>query len=367
MFKIFTKKLPALANFSFVSFSIKEQVLFAKRLAFLAEAGVSLVDSLLIIIDQTKSARKKMIFAQVKADVLSGKSLALSLAKYPKLFGAFTINIIRVGENTGTLATNLTYLAEELHKKHKLQRKIRSALMYPIFISVTTFGVTGLLISYIFPKIMPIFLSLNITLPLLTRMLLALSKYLQDWGLLSLVGLIVFISAFVFIYKYSAKLRKICDQVIINLPVVGKISRSYNCANFCRTLSLNLRSGVSLHNSLQITASVLGNCLYKNASLKFAESTLRGEKISQTMKQYPHIFSGMIGQIISIGETTGKLADSLSYLGEQYEEEVGEQTKNLSESIEPILLLTMGILVGVIAISIITPIYEVTKYLGSGH
>lgn len=354
-------------GFSGVRFRIKEQVLFAKRLAFLNETGVSMVDSLNIIINQTKSLKKQRIFLSVRDDVVSGKTLATALKKYPKIFGEFTINIINVGENSGTLAQNLNYLADELNKKHKLQRKIKGALMYPLFITATTFGVTGLLIAYIFPKIMPIFISLNIKLPLLTRVLLQVSVYLQHYGVVTTVLFIIFIILFLLSRKSIKKLQIITDSLILRLPIIGHISRSYNCANFCRTMSLNLKSGVNLVQSLTITASVMGNSIYKNACLEFITYINRGENISTGMKKYSPIFPSMLMQIIFIGETTGKLSESLTYLSEQYEQEVDESTKNLSESIEPILLLTMGVLVGLIAISIITPIYEITKYLGNSR
>jgi type IV pilus assembly protein PilC len=155
------------------------------------------------------------------------------------------------------------------------------------------------------------------------------------------------------------------DWLLLRLPIAGPIARAYNCANFCRTLSLNVKSGISLTESLFITADVTKNSLYKEAFVDIANHTMKGEKISSTMSKYPHIFPDMLPHMILIGETTGSLTNTLSYLSDLHEAEVEEGTKNLSNSIEPILLITMGLMVGTIAVSVIAPIYEVTKHIGN--
>ena len=339
---------PASANF--VRFSIKEQVLFAKRLAFLSKAGVSILESVTIIRNQTKNKRKRRILDTVVADVAAGQSLSRSLEQYKQLFGEFTVNIIRIGETAGVLPENLMYLSEELTKKQALQRKVQGALIYPIFITIATFGVTGMLIIFIFPKIMPIFISLNVTLPWTTRMLLAASEFLSAYGFITLLGLIFAIAAFEICRRTVDSLHYAMDWLLLRLPIAGGIARSYNCANFCRTVALNIKSGVTLSESLFITAEITKNTLYKEAYLDFAAHVMKGEKISTTMANYKHIFPDMLPHMILIGETTGSLSNTLSYLSDLYEAEVEESTRNLSNSIEPILLMTMGIMVGTIAV-----------------
>ncbi len=356
---------PAPAHF--VRFSIKEQVLFAKRLAFLSKAGVSVLESVTIICNQTKSKRKRRILDTVVADVAAGQSLSRSLEQYKQLFGEFTVNIIRIGETAGVLPENLMYLAEELSKKQALQRKIQGALIYPIFITIATFGVTGMLIIFIFPKIMPIFISLNVTLPWTTRVLLSVSEFLSAYGFITLLGLILAVVSFEICRRTIDRLHYAMDWLLLRLPIAGGIARSYNCANFCRTVALNIKSGVTLSESLFITAEVTKNSLYHEAYLDFAEHVMKGEKISTTMTKYKYIFPDMLPHMILIGETTGSLSNTLSYLSDLYEAEVEESTRNLSNSIEPILLMTMGIMVGVIAISVIAPIYEVTKSIGNAR
>jgi type IV pilus assembly protein PilC len=351
----------------FIRFSTKDQVLFSKRLAFLMHAGVGIHESLIIIRNQTTSHALQNVFDTIIHDIAAGQFLSKSLGKYPRLFGEFTINLIKVGENSGTLPENLTHIAEELSKKQHLQQKVRGALIYPAFITAATLGVTSMLILFIFPKIMPIFISLNITLPPTTKALLATSTFLSQSGLLTLLLIIFTIIVFEVSRRTFPTIKHTTDRVLLSIPIVGTITRSYNCANFCRTMSLTIKSGIPLSEALSITADTTQNSLYKNAYRDFATHVLKGEKISSTMVRYPQIFPDILSHMIHIGETTGSLSQSLHYLSQMYESEVDELTKNLSSSVEPLLLMSMGILVGFIAISVISPIYEVTKYIGNAR
>lgn len=348
---------------SFIRFPIKEQTLFAKRLSFLIKAGVPLLESLDLIRKQTRSKRKAQMFEAIADDVACGQFLSSSLAKFSNHFGDFTVNLIRIGENAGILSENLLYLADELAKKHALQRKVRGSLVYPIFITLTTLGVTGLLTVFIFPKIMPVFVSLNITLPLMTRILLAVSIFLQAWGVYLILGSFVGIMCFLWVRTKIYWLQFGTDRMLLSLPIAGDITRSYNVSNFCRTLGLLIRSGVHVTEALDITASVTKNLVYKKAYERIAEDVIKGETISKNLAVGTILFPDMLSHMIAIGEKTGSLSETLGYLSDLYETEVDEKTKNLSNSIEPILLVTMGVIVGLIAVSIITPIYDVTKNL----
>jgi type IV pilus assembly protein PilC len=299
----------------------------------------------------------------VIADVAGGQYLSTGLAKFKDHFGIFTINLIRIGELSGSLAENLTYLADELSKKHALKRKVRGALVYPIFITVTTLGVTSMLTVFIFPKIMPVFVSLDIALPLSTRVLLSVSVFLKAWGIFVALGGILGIIAFLYLRTRVNALARFTDYVLLRLPIAGEIARSYNVSNFCRTLCLLLRSGVPITEAFEITASVTKNLVYREAYLEVAAQVLKGEQISKHLRTGTALFPDMLPHMIAVGETSGTLTKSLGYLALLYESEVDEKTKNLSNTIEPLMLVVMGLIVGVIAVSVVTPIYEVTKNL----
>jgi len=351
------------SSFSYVRFSMKERLLFAKRLSFLIKAGVPLLECLHLIRKQTKSKAKQKIYDSIIEDVSNGQQLAGSLAKHSKLFGEFSINIIRVGEMSGILSQNLAYLADELSKRHALQRKVIGTLVYPVFITVATLGVTGMLTVFIFPKLMPIFTSLHVDLPWTTRALIAISNFLSaDW-LWLILGIIATLAALFFARRQFRGFQYFGDRLLLRLPLAGAVAVSYNLTNFCRTLALLLHSGVHLTEAMNITADTTRNLVYRSAYKQIAKGITKGETISRSLERRKDIFPDMLTHMISIGETTGNLSGTLSYLAEMYEGEVDELTKTLSSSIEPVLMIVMGILVGLIAVSVITPIYAITQHL----
>ncbi len=353
------------ASFSFGGerFSVKEQTMFAKRMSFLVSAGVPLIECLSLIRNQTKSKAKSALYSSVIEDVNNGLYLSTSLSRRGNLFGEFAVNLIRVGEESGILSQNLHYLADELEKKEALKRKVVGALVYPAVITVATLGITGVLTMYIFPKILPVFSSLHVALPLSTRMLIAISAFMHDFGAWLLLGIIVFVIAFSVAKKKISRVRYVSHAVQLKTPLFGRMLTSYNLANFCRTLGLLLSSGIQVTQALEMTVETTGNLVYKTAYKNILDDVTTGLPISVSLAKHSSLFPDLLTHMVAIGETTGNLSTALKYLSEMYEAEVEEMTKNLSSAIEPILMVTMGVLVGFIAVSIITPIYEITQNL----
>jgi type IV pilus assembly protein PilC len=345
------------------SFSLKEQVHFAKRLSFLMNAGVPLVEGLHILKDQIKGGSRGRMIEHVVKDVSSGQSLARSFSKFPRVFNEFTVSIIKVGESSGTLSTNLAYLADELKKKQILRRKVLGALVYPAVITCATFGITGFLMLYLFPKIMPVFASLHSELPLTTRIVMAISVYLQHEGLFVVLGGIIGVFLLMTAVKQSAWIHYWFDFALLRLPIMGKVMEYYNVANSTRTLGLLLRSGVRLSEALPIVAQTTKNLIYRREYLLLWKSVDRGERMSTQLLKRRSYFPELVVHMIAVGERSGSLSDTLVYLSELYEAEVDDFTKNISTLIEPALMVVMGIIVGFIAISIITPIYGITQSL----
>jgi type IV pilus assembly protein PilC len=349
--------------FSYVKFSVKKQTFFAKKLSFLIKAGISLLESLHLLKEQTRSKKEIQVINKLIEDVSNGQSLANSIKKQKGLFGNFAINLIHAGESSGTLTQNLAYLADELKKKDLLRKKIMGAMIYPIIITIATFGITGLLIIYIFPKILPIFVSLKAELPLSTRMIIYVSDIIRQHGLWILLGLIVFMITMSILVKKISKLALIYDRMILRIPIVGTLSLNYNLTNIFRTLGLLLKSGTSLSEALAITSDTTENAQYKKFFIQIQDGLNRGKKISEMLSSDPFLFPEMSRHMISVGERTGNLSNTLIYLAEYYENEFEEATKNLSSSIEPVLMIIMGLIVGFVAISVITPIYAITNNL----
>ena len=294
-------------------------------------------------------------------DVSNGQFLYASLAKYKNTFGDFAINIIKVGEEGGILDQNLEYLATELHKKQELKKKIIGAMIYPIFITVATLGISGLVTAYIFPKIMPIFISLGAHLPLSTRILIFISNFLLHYGLIFIAGFILAIFGLITAYKKIKSFNYAFNHVMVSIPIFGSLLQSYHMANFTRTLGLLLNCQMNIISATRITADATQSLVYKREIHALAEEIAKGRKISQYLDSNPRLFPEMVPQMIAIGETTGNLGNTLMYLSDHYESEVNEITRNLSSSIEPVLLVFMGAIVGFVAVSVITPIYELTQ------
>lgn len=361
--EVFSNYLKKIKNINFSSdtkLSTKKQTFFAKRLSFLIKSEVAMVESISLIRDQTKSKSEINIFNKIIADVKNGKSLAASLERCDGSFGNFAINIIKAGESSGTLTENLNYLADELKKKEQLRKKIMGALLYPIIITVATFGITGFLVGYIFPKITPVFASLKVKLPLSTRMIIGLTDIFRNYGIYIILGIIVIIIASVIIIKKNQKIRFFIDGLILRIPLSGPIAKNYNLTNTCRTLGILLKSGISVTEALTITSNTTENLQYKKAFYDVSRGVSKGKPISELISIYPNLFPPMLGHMIAVGEKSGNLSNTLIYLSEFYENEFDDQTKNLSSSIEPVLMVIMGVMVGFVAISVITPIYEIT-------
>ena len=340
--------------------SIQDKILFSRHLAVMAKAGLPLLESLRMIQQETKSRSMLKILKQVISDVSNGQFLSASLERYKDLFGDLFVNIIRVGESAGILAENLNYLADELKKKKELRSRVVSALIYPAIIFIATLGITIMLMVFIFPKIIPVFQNLNAKLPATTQFLINFSSFLTNKGIMLLIGLVVLFVIWSLLLKVN-KIKYFYHKILLFLPIFGGVSRDLNLANFTRTLGLTLKSGIRVVEALNITAQSLSNLVYKKELMQIAEEVTKGAAVSPYLTKHRRLFPSMVSQMVAVGETSGNLSETLLYLSDFYDSEVTETTKNLASTLEPLIMVVMGTIVGFIAISIITPIYEITQ------
>lgn len=348
----------------FLRFPLQEQILFAKRLSLLVKAGVPILQALHMLQHQTTSKAGKIILAHLAKGVEQGQNISSTLrSRYERLVGQFAINVIEVGEVSGTLQENLHYLADELQKKQALRRKVVNAMVYPAFIVFATIGITILLTAFVFPKILPIFSSFpDFQLPITTRILIFVSHAFTHYWYLLLIALILIVVGYIFGMRTHG-FRRFVHKNVLRIPIFGPLLRSYYLATICRTFGVLLKSNVPIVRSVAITADATTNLYYREKLTEVSEYVKRGGKLSQILLNYPKIFPALTSQMVEVGETTGSLSNSLIFLSELYENEVDDQTKNLSSVMEPLLMVFIGILVGFVAISIITPIYSFTQHL----
>lgn len=338
--------------------SLTDKALFAKHLSVMLKSGVPITEALETAADASHGKLKKIIIG-IAASVASGRSLAAAFGDYPKIFSGLFVQATYAGEKSGTLVENLENIALELQKEKELSTKIKSAMLYPAIILVAT-GILGVLMAFlVLPKITPLFEGLRVTLPWPTRVLIGFSRLIQLHGTALLAGIIAGVVSFVWLLKQKF-MRPATHFVLLHMPIVGSISRGGNIARFSRTLGTLLKSGIGINEALEITEHAVGNYYYQEHIRGSAARVEKGETLAESFSDAGKLFPKIVTHMIRVGEESGKLEESLFYLADFYEVEVDASTKALSAAIEPLLLLVIGLVVGGIALAIITPIYEIT-------
>lgn len=342
-----------------IRFTIKEQIHFSKRLSFLLKAGTSVSDSLILL--GAQASRKKELFNSLIADVAQGNYLYQSLKKFPKTFSPLAISLTRSGEESGTLAENFGRLATELQKRQRFQQKMISALVYPSFIALATILLSCFLLFFIFPKIRPLFSSLSISLPLSTRILI----YISNISLLSCVIFLISSAVFLYIlryfYKRSNRFKTQIASLTLKIPIIGKCIRQHEIVSYLYTVGIMLQGGGAIDHACAVGSEVCKNILFKNATFDIFHNIVTGKSFSESLSSHARLFPKEISDMIATAETAGTLSETLIYISEMYELELEETTKNLSSTLEPLLMIGMGLVVGFISLSIITPIYSLTQ------
>jgi type IV pilus assembly protein PilC len=347
----------------FFRLSTKEKMLFARHMQLMIHSGMQILQGLEMLKKQTRSRAFIKVLDQLIQDVKNGHYLSAGLDRYKNVFGEFFINLVRVGETSGTLAENFEYLSEELHKKDELKKKIRGAMVYPIIILGATMGITSILAFFIFPKILPVLKNINVPLPTMTIWFINISDFMLAYGVYVIVGFFAFIIGFWLLLKVPTA-RLIWHQVALRIPVIRNMVINVNVISFARTMGLLLKAGIKIVEALEITSRTLPNLVYKNYVMEISESVKRGDPMSKYLMARPDLFPLILAQMVVVGENTGKLEESLLFLANFYEGEMDESTKAMSNFLEPVMLLIMGVIVGFVALSIITPIYKITQTLG---
>ncbi len=341
------------------SVNLTQKAIFAKHLAMMLKSGLPITEALSIAQDSARGKLKKII-GEILKSVQAGQSLSKSFGLYPKVFSGLFINATYAGETSGTLVENFENIAEQLEKEKELVSKIKGAMLYPVVVLIAAF-VLGLVLAFlVLPKITPLFEGLKIDLPITTRALIWFSHFIQANGLYFFLGIVAFVVFFLWLIKQKFS-KPITHRILINVPIIKNITRNTILARFSRTLGMLLKSGVNIDEALEITKSTIGNYYYERALDRVSQNVQKGTKLSDNLAQFEGLFPVMLTRMIKVGEESGKFEETLFYLANFYEVEVDTATKTLSTAIEPMLLIFIGLVVGFLALSIITPIYDVTS------
>lgn len=335
-----------------------QKALFAKNMAVMIKSGLTVSEALEITSDSMSGNFKKVI-DRIKTSVMAGNTLSESLSEYPKVFTPLFISSVRAGETSGSLEENLEYAAEQMRKEKELSAKIKGAMLYPIIVLVATF-ILGLAISFfVLPQITPLFQGLNVKLPITTRALIWFSNFIKNNSLSFLGGVISSFLVLSYIVKQKFS-HPVTHWLFITIPVIKPLVRNANIARFCRTLGTLLKSGLTISEATLVTQASLNNYYFKKAIGDISLHLSSGTTLSENLTRYDKLFPKLVVRMILVGEKSGRLEESLYYLASFYEEEVDNSAKTISTAIEPILLIGIGLIVGFLALSIITPIYSIT-------
>lgn len=337
--------------------SLLEKLTFAKNLAVTLRAGLPVSRALNVLAKQTPNAYFKKVLGEVAHNVESGQGLSESLAVYPKVFSPIFVNMVKVGEESGQLENTLEYLATQISRDYNLMRRAKGALTYPAVVTVALVIIGYIMFTFILPKLTATFKDFGVELPFLTVTIIKVVDIMSKYSVLVAAGAVAFAAAFWFWHKTPSG-RAVLHAASLRLPVIGTVVKKINLARFTIIFSGLLRSGMPIVQALGITADTMGNIYYKQAIHEASDKVKIGVDLVATLERHPRLFTPMVTQMIQVGEESGTMEKVLDEVANFYEAEVDDTVKNLSSIVEPILVMIIGAVVGVLAVGLILPIYN---------
>ncbi len=332
-------------------------VFLVRNLATTVKAGLSIVESLDILIADSEKKILKKVLQEAQAMIKNGLPLSQGFEAYANSFPPIFLGMLKAGEMSGQLDKTLAELGKYLSKEYSLRSKVRSALMYPAILLTAASGVVVLLLIFVLPRLTKAFAASGVELPWITKFFLGISSALTfsyTLDIVILIGIIWFIRYF----RATIIGKKVLFSILSRSPVAGELIKKVALVRFARTLGNLFNSGLSAVESLELSSQSIGNIAYSLAIEGTIIDVKNGIPISDALRKYPELFPRLLVSLVTVGERTGSLSEILLTFADFYEEEVDNKLKDLTAILEPMLLLVMGALVGAIALSIILPIYQ---------
>lgn len=327
---------------------------FCRQFASILGAGVTVVDALRMLADQTENKTLKKALELTKESVQQGATLAEAMRRSPKVFDDMFISMVDAGEQSGALELCIDRMGKQYEKSAKLSGLVRNAMIYPIAVLVIAFGVTIVMSLVVVPKFAEMFESLGTDLPVTTRIVVAFSDFLlQKWWLL-----IIIVAAVVLLLKWfgtTTKGKEVYGRLGISLPIFGSLNKKSHSARFSRVMSTLVSSGMSITAAIELSSKAISNILYTYALQKAKQQVEEGLPLSTPIRQAEKLFPPMVHNMIAIGEETGNLEKMLDKIAEYYEEETEIATKNLTELLQPLIIVLLGGIIGFLVIAMYQP------------
>jgi len=335
----------------------KHITIFTRQLAILLRSGVPILKGLTILSDQAISNHFKLILQTIRSEIKDGKTLSSSLALYPKIFSTLYLALVRAGEDSGTLEEALIRIAEYRDKQEKIFSNIRTALTYPILMGIVGISTILFMLIFVMPRLLKIFTRLGQDLPLPTKILIAISNFLNQgwvWAAVAVIAGLCFLFAS---GKHSKRRNMFISKIKLRLPLFGELFLKAELARFSRTLELLLKSGIQLLKALKRSIPVLENEIVRQELKKGYTSIEQGESFAAVLDK-SSAFPKFMVNLVSVGEESGKLEEALQELAQTYEAETDEAVKTMTNLLEPIMILVMGLIVGFIIVCMLLPVFQ---------
>ncbi len=340
----------------FKHISNKDVVILSRQIATLFDAQVSALRIFRLLASEVDNTHLAEILSQVGDDIQGGSPISKALARHPKVFTTFYVNMVRAGEESGRLPETFVYLADYLDRSYDIASKVENALIYPIFVVAVFFGVMALMLTMVIPKISAILVDSGQEVPIYTKIVIGLSNFLVQYGIFVLIALVA-LGIYIWQLSKTERGKLVLDSLKISVPYVGDLYKKLYLARISDNLSTMLSAGVSVVEALQISASVVGNAVYAEILADVERSVKGGASISDSLSQHPEI-PGIMVAMTRVGEETGELGKILNVLAKFYNREVSNAVDTLVSLIEPIMIVALGLGVGVLLAAVLMPIYN---------
>ena len=345
----------------FQRISQKDVVNFSRQLSLMFKSKIPLVSALQSIGEQTKNSAFKENILSISQEVEGGTPFSQALSSHAKLFSPFYVSMVKSGEASGTLSESLTYLADHLEKEYYLSSKIKGAMIYPALIVVVVIGVLVMMMYFVIPNMTKVLTETGQELPVLTKVVIGFSNFFRSWGwaLLPVVA-----GLFVGLLRYfkTDEGKKLKDKFLLKIPLIGPFLRMIYLSRFAENLSTLITGGLPVVQALEITGDIVGNDVYQTIISQIKDEVRRGQKISQVLTRFPNEFPPILIQMVTVGERTGTLGESLTNVVDFYQKEIDRGIDNLLSILEPVLVIFLGGLVAGLMAAVLMPLYQMTGF-----
>lgn len=338
-----------------LSLSSNEKISLISNLHTMLTAGIPILETVDSLLEGSKGNQKKLLEV-LRDDLTQGKHVYSAFSKFPSVFDKVTVNILKASEEAGTLDVTLEDLKETTKKEVEFLSQIKSALLYPIFISIVFFGVMILILTAVIPKISSVFSRLKVKLPLPTKILIFLSDFLLTHTILIVIGAIAIAFLLVFLYKRN---KKFVTGVFFSLPLLSKLAQDIDLTRFSRSLALLLGAGIPITSALELTQDVVTQKKVEKAIIHSKDVVVSGKKLSEGFRDAKNIFPNIMIKITEAGEKSGSLDKAMQDISEHLDYQVSSNLKTTTTLLEPVLLVVVGVVIGGMMLSILAPIYSV--------